>query len=127
MPRRPSAKLPVDVADLHVDLLSFSAHKIYGPKGIGALYVRSRGPRVRLEPLLVGGGQERGLRSGTLNVPAIVGFARAMELCLAEMPAEGQRLAALRDRLYEGLSAGLTGVALNGPRLTPSELRCLVM
>ena len=87
-------KIPVDVeAALGVDLMSFSAHKIYGPKGVGALYVRSREPRVRLEPLLDGGGQENGLRSGTLNVPGIVGLARAMELCLDEHAAEPPRLA----------------------------------
>ena len=85
-------KIPVDVERLQVDLMSFSAHKIYGPKGIGALYVRRRSPRVRLEPLIDGGGQEGGLRSGTLNVPGIVGFARALELCLDEMPSEPARL-----------------------------------
>ena len=98
-------KIPVDVEALGVDLMSFTAHKIYGPKGIGALYVRSRGPRVRLEPQIDGGGQEGGLRSGTANVPGIVGFARAMELCLAELPAEAARLGGLRDRLFAGLSA----------------------
>jgi cysteine desulfurase len=115
-------KIPVDVDQLGVDLMSFSSHKIYGPKGIGALYVRSRGPRVRLEPLLYGGGHESGLRSGTLNVPGIVGFARALELCVEEMPAESERLRTLRDRLYEGL-ATLPEVQLNGPALAPPEWR----
>ena len=110
-------KIPVDVEALGVDLMSFTAHKIYGPKGIGALYVRSRGPRVRLEPQIDGGGQEGGLRSGTANVPGIVGFARALELCLAELPAEAVRLRGLRDRLYAGLTAGLSDVSLNGPAL----------
>jgi cysteine desulfurase len=116
-------KIPVDVDRLGVDLLSFSAHKIYGPKGIGALYVRRRDPTVRLEPLLDGGGHEGGLRSGTLNVPGIVGFARALELCLAEMPAETERLRSLRNRLYDGILAATTGVELNGPALEPPEWR----
>ncbi len=108
-------KVPVDVESLGVDLMSFTAHKIYGPKGIGALYVRSRGPRVRLEPQIDGGGQEGGLRSGTANVPGIVGLARALGLCLAELPNEAVRLAVLRDRLYMGLTASLNNVSLNGP------------
>ena len=112
-------RIGVDVEQLGVDLMSFTAHKIYGPKGIGVLYVRSRTPRVRLEPLLDGGGQERGLRSGTLNVPGIVGLARAMELCRDEMPTETLRLCGLRDRLEEGLTASLEGVSLNGPALKP--------
>ena len=116
-------KIPVQVDRLHVDLMSFSAHKIYGPKGIGALYVRRRAPAVRLEPLVYGGGHEGGLRSGTLNVPGIVGFARALELCLAEMDREAIRLGALRDRLYEGITAALPGVTLNGPALAPPGLR----
>ncbi len=116
-------KVPVDVNRLGVDLLSFSAHKIYGPKGIGALYVRRRGPTVRLEPLLDGGGHEGGLRSGTLNVPGIVGFARALELCQEEMPAEADRLRSLRNRLYQGILAATTGVELNGPALAPPEWR----
>lgn len=110
-------KMPVDVERLGVDLLSFSGHKVYGPKGVGALYVRSRRPRVRLEPLLEGGGQENGLRSGTLNVPGIVGLGRAMELCRDEMPTERERLRGLRDRLYQGLVAAAPGVSLNGPSL----------
>jgi cysteine desulfurase len=116
-------RMPVDVEQLRVDLLSFSAHKIYGPKGVGALYVRGRGPRVRLEPLTVGGGQEGGRRSGTLNVPGIVGLARALELCLAEADTEPSRLRGLRDRLYQGLCGALPGVSLNGPALQPPELR----
>src|SRR5438477_5310937 len=96
-------KIPVDVRKLGVDLMSFSCHKIYGPKGVGALFVRRSGGAVRLEPLVDGGGQEHGLRSGTLNVPGIVGFAKALELCLAELPTEMPRLAALRQRLWDGL------------------------
>jgi cysteine desulfurase len=92
-------KIPVDVNALGVDLLSFSAHKLYGPKGVGALYVRRRKPALRLVPLLDGGGHEQGIRSGTLNVPGVVGFARALELCLADLPQEGARVTALRDRL----------------------------
>ncbi len=108
-------KIPVDVQTLGVDLMSFTAHKIYGPKGVGALYVRRGSPGVRLEPLLDGGGQEGGLRSGTLNVPGIVGFAKALELCLAEMPAESVRLAQLRQRLWDGLRREVPDVLLNGP------------
>lgn len=117
-------KIPVNIDELQVDLMSFSAHKIYGPKGIGALYVRRRSPPLRLQPLFDGGGQELGLRSGTLNVPGIVGFARAMELCLEEMPGEAERLRTLRGRLYDELVSGLKGVvSLNGPVLSPPEWR----
>jgi cysteine desulfurase len=116
-------KIPVDVEALGVDLMSFTAHKIYGPKGIGALYVRSRGPRVRLEPQIDGGGQEGGFRSGTANVPGIVGFARALDLCLAELPAESARLRGLRDRLFSGLTEGLSDVTINGPALDLPGLR----
>jgi len=115
-------KIPVDVEQLQVDLMSFTAHKIYGPKGVGALYVRRR-PRVRLEPIIEGGGQESGLRSGTLNVPGIVGFARAIELCLDEMPEEPTRLRRLRDRLWAGLDDSVPGLSLNGPALEPREWR----
>ncbi len=115
-------KIPVDVEQLQVDLLSFSAHKIYGPKGIGALYVR-RKPAVRLEPQIFGGAQEHGLRSGTLNVPGIVGFAAAIELATAELPTEGPRLAALRSRLHDGLRGELNDVSLNGPALESPGLR----
>jgi cysteine desulfurase len=116
-------KLGVDVEALQVDLMSFSAHKLYGPKGTGALYVRRHGTPVRLQPQIDGGGQEGGLRSGTLNVPGIVGFARAVEICLAELPAEPARLAALRDRLYAGLTEAIDGVSLNGPALSPLDWR----
>lgn len=114
-------KIPVDVDELGVDLLSFSAHKIYGPKGVGALFVRRRS--VRLDPLIQGGGHEAGLRSGTLNVPAIVGFAKALELCREEMADEIPRRRALRDRLYATLAAALPDITLNGPSLSPSDRR----
>lgn len=107
-------KIPLDVEAWQVDLLSLSAHKIYGPKGVGALYVRRRNPHVRLEPLFDGGGHERGLRSGTLPVPLIVGFGRACELAKAETKEEAQRLVALRDRLHQGLTSKLDQVTLNG-------------
>ncbi len=113
-------KIPVDVETLQVDLLSFSAHKMYGPKGVGALYVKRR---VRLTPQIEGGGQERGLRSGTLNVPGIVGMSRALELCDEEMESESVRLKRLRDALFEGLCQSITGVTLNGPSLDRPSLR----
>lgn len=109
-----AGKLPLDVEEMGVDLLSLSAHKMFGPKGVGALYVRRRNPRVRPEPLLDGGGHENGLRSGTLPVPLVVGFGKACELCRAELAEEGQRVAALRDRLWQGLNKRLDGVFLNG-------------
>jgi cysteine desulfurase len=116
-------KLPVDVEQLNIDLMSFSAHKMYGPKGVGALYVRRRNPIVRLESQIFGGGQERGFRSGTLNVPGIVGLGRAIELAVDELPVEGARLLALRRRLYDGLTAALDDVWLNGPALDRPALR----
>jgi cysteine desulfurase len=116
-------KLPVNVEDLHVDLFSLSAHKFYGPKGIGALYVRRRNPIVRLEPRIFGGGQERGFRSGTLNVPGIVGLGLAIEIAVEEMDTEAARLTALRRRLYDGLTNALDDVSLNGPLLDAAELR----
>ena len=106
-------KLPIDVHALGIDLLSISAHKLYGPKGVGALYVRSR-PRVRLVAEIDGGGHERGMRSGTLNVPGIVGLGAACELARAEMAAEGTRLRALRERLRTRLFDGLDDICLNG-------------
>ena len=116
-------KMPLDVERLGIDLMSFSGHKIYGPKGVGALYVRRRNPAVRLEPQIVGGGQEAGRRSGTLNVPGIVGLAKALELSLLEMDEESQRLTGLRNRLYEGLVEKVDGVSLNGPALDAENLR----
>jgi cysteine desulfurase len=109
-----AGKVPLDVGALGVDLMSLSAHKMYGPKGTGALYVRRRDPRVRLEPLFDGGGHERGLRSGTLAVPLIVGFGRACELCRDEMSTEAVRLTELRERLREGIQGQLDDVFLNG-------------
>ncbi|GAB4377577.1 MAG: IscS subfamily cysteine desulfurase [Kiloniellaceae bacterium] len=106
-------KIALDVVALGIDLLSVSGHKFYGPKGIGALYVRRR-PRVRLEPLIDGGGQERGLRSGTLPTPLCVGLGRAAEIAAAEMAAENARISALKARLLEGITGRLSGVALNG-------------
>jgi len=106
-------KVAVDVDAMGITLLSLSAHKLYGPKGCGALYVRSH-PRTRLTPLLDGGGHERGLRSGTLNVPGIVGLGRACEIAHAEMGAEGERLTRLRERLHAALAAELESITLNG-------------
>jgi len=106
--------VPVNVGETNVDLLSMSAHKMYGPKGIGALYVRKRHPRVRLEIQMHGGGHERGMRSGTLNVPGIVGLGKATEIAKQEMEAEGQRLRELRDLLWVSLQEGLEGIQLNG-------------
>jgi cysteine desulfurase len=110
-------KVPVDVAGFGVDLMSFTAHKIYGPKGIGALFVRRRDPIVRLEPQIVGGGQQQGRRSGTLNVPGIVGFAEALRLCLDELPNESVRMTRLRDRLAHSLFGELDELQLCGPAL----------
>ncbi|HTY56165.1 MAG TPA: IscS subfamily cysteine desulfurase [Candidatus Binataceae bacterium] len=107
-------KVPVDVEALGIDLLSLSAHKIYGPKGIGALYVRSKGPRVRLTPIIDGGGHERGMRSGTLNVTGIVGLGEACEIAGKEMPAEAARLIDLRNKLQAGLFERLDEIYLNG-------------
>jgi cysteine desulfurase len=107
-------KIPVDVHAMGIDLMSFSAHKIHGPKGVGALYVRKKNPRVRIAPLLDGGGHERGMRAGTLNVPAIVGFGAACEICEKEMPEETVRLAHLRDRLQNRILDNLDDVYLNG-------------
>ncbi len=107
-------KLPVDVEKMGVDLLSISGHKMYGPKGVGALYVRRRGPRVRLQAQMDGGGHERGMRSGTLNVPGIVGLGKACELCGEEMESEARRLTGLRDRFWKKLSSGLDEIFLNG-------------
>jgi len=99
-------KIPVDVIADGIDLLSMTAHKLYGPKGVGALYVRRKNPRVQISALLDGGGHERGMRSGTLNVPGTVGFGKACEICEAEMPAESERLRRLRDRLKDAIVSG---------------------
>ncbi len=106
-------KISLDVEAMKIDLLSMTAHKAYGPKGIGALYVRRRNPRVQLAPQQHGGGHERGMRSGTLYTPQIVGFAKAVEIALAEQAIETERLAQLRERLWQQLS-GLDGIHLNG-------------
>jgi cysteine desulfurase len=110
-------RMPVDVDALGADLASFSAHKFHGPKGVGALWVRRRGRPVRIDPLVFGGGQERGLRSGTHDVPGIVGMAAAAELAVAGLADDVPRIRRLRDRLMEKLSAGIDGLALNGPPL----------
>jgi cysteine desulfurase len=109
-------KVPIDVEADHIDLMSMSAHKMYGPKGIGALYVRRRGPRVALTAQLDGGGHESGFRSGTLNVPAIVGFGVACAIARREMAEEAARTGRLRDRLLAQLEAALDDVAVNGSR-----------
>lgn len=107
-------KIPLDVEEMNIDLMSISAHKVYGPKGIGALYVRHR-PRVRLEPLIDGGGQERTMRSGTLAAPLCVGFGEAAAIAAEHLAEEAQRLQKLRDRLRDGLLAGLSDIQVNGP------------
>ena len=107
-------KVPIDVNEMGIDLLSLSGHKIYGPKGIGALYVRKKDPRVRLDPIIDGGGHERGMRSGTLPVPSIVGLGKACELCQNEMPVEVPRLLRLRERLRAGIMDQLPETYVNG-------------
>ncbi|MHC5210173.1 MAG: IscS subfamily cysteine desulfurase [Planctomycetota bacterium] len=107
-------KIPFDVNELKVDLASLTAHKIYGPKGVGALYVRRRNPRVRLAPILHGGGHERGMRSGTLNVPGIVGLGEACRLCKQDFEKDMQRVKILRDRLEQRIRKDLDHVELNG-------------
>jgi cysteine desulfurase len=107
-------KIPVDVESMGIDLLSLTAHKFYGPKGIGALYVRRKDPRVRLDPIIDGGGHERGMRSGTLAVPLIVGMGRAAELAREERPTEAARLLALREKLVHGIMSQLSDTTLNG-------------
>ncbi|MCU0543890.1 MAG: IscS subfamily cysteine desulfurase [Oscillatoriaceae cyanobacterium Prado104] len=106
-------KIPLDVEEMNIDLMSLTAHKIYGPKGIGALYVRRNKPRVQLAPQMHGGGHERGMRSGTLYVPQIVGFAKAVEISLAEMESETERVVSLRQRLWEQLES-IGEIYING-------------
>ncbi len=107
-------KVPIDVEEMGIDLLSTTAHKLYGPKGIGALYVRKKGPRVRLEPIIDGGGHERGMRSGTLPVPFIVGFGAACDIARKEMAQESQKTLRLRERLRRGIMEKLPETYLNG-------------
>jgi len=107
-------KIPMDVEDMGIDLLSMTAHKMYGPKGVGALYVRRKDPRVRLDAMLDGGGHERGMRSGTLNVTGIVGMGMAAEICRKELHSESERLLKLRNRLHEGINSKLEDAYLNG-------------
>src|SRR3972149_4601709 len=107
-------KIKVDVQSMGIDLLSFTAHKLYGPKGVGALYVRRKNPRVRLAPMMDGGGHGRGMRSGTLNVPGIVGFGKACEIALEVMDEEAARLLRLRERLFSGIMGALEEGYLNG-------------
>jgi len=109
-------KIPVDVIKDNIDVMAFSAHKMYGPKGVGALYVRRKNPKVRMVAQIDGGGHERGLRSGTLNVPGIVGFGMACELCKVGMKAEAQKISRLRDRLEHEL-LNIKGTSVNGSRL----------
>jgi cysteine desulfurase len=107
-------KIPVDVEAMGIDLLSATAHMLYGPKGVGALYVRRKNPRVRIAPMVDGGGHERGMRSGTVPVPLVVGFGKAAEICREEMAAESKRLAALRDRLQEQIVSKVDEAYVNG-------------
>jgi cysteine desulfurase len=107
-------KIPVDVNAMNIDVLSLTAHKLYGPKGVGALYVRRRNPRVQISAQIDGGGHERGMRSGTLNVPSIVGFGKACEIAGEEMASEAARLKAMRDHLREKLESALDYVEVNG-------------
>jgi cysteine desulfurase len=107
-------KIPVDVQKDNIDLLAISGHKIYGPKGVGALYVRRRNPRVQLSAIIDGGGHERGMRSGTLNVTGIAGLGKACEIAHQDMPKEAERMRSLRDRLRKGLEAKLDEVFING-------------
>ena len=107
-------KLPIDLSDHNIDMLSFSSHKMYGPKGVGALYKTGKLPRVRIEPQTDGGAQEKGLRAGTLNVPGIVGFGKACEITLNSLDNEYYRIFALRNMLFNGIISGVKGVKING-------------
>ena len=107
-------KIPVNVQTMGIDLMSYTAHKLYGPKGVGALYVRRKNPRVRLSPMMDGGGHERGMRSGTLNVPGIVGFGKACEVAMEVMEKESVMLLSLRERLRKGIMDSLEEVFING-------------
>ncbi|HZU44087.1 MAG TPA: IscS subfamily cysteine desulfurase [Terriglobales bacterium] len=107
-------KVPIDVNKDYIDIMSISGHKMYGPKGVGALYVRRKNPRVQISPIIDGGGHERGMRSGTLNVPGIVGLGKACALCMEEMPEETKKLSGLRDRLKDKIMGRLDEVFING-------------
>lgn len=119
-----AGKLPLNVEKMNIDLLSFSAHKMYGPKGIGAIYIRSQNPRVRINPQILGGGHEEGIRSGTLNVPAIVGFGKACDIAVQEMKSEGERIRGLRDRMQAAFCSRLDHVYVQGDpeRRLPNNL-----
>ncbi len=116
-------RIPVDVDRLQLDLMSFSAHKLYGPKGVGALFVRNRGRRIRIRPMVLGGGHEKGLRSGTLNVPGVCGFAKAIEICSDKLDMERVRVTELRDALFHQMRQAVPGVGLNGPSLDRPDWR----
>jgi len=107
-------KIPIDVHKSFVDIASFSSHKIYGPKGVGCIYIRSRNPKIKIIPQIYGGGQENNTRSGTLNVTGIVGFGKAVEICLRSMEEESERIKFLRDKLYNFLITNLDGIHVNG-------------
>jgi cysteine desulfurase len=107
-------KIPVNVHEMNIDMMSFSAHKFYGPKGIGALYIRNKDPKVKLIPQIDGGGHERGYRSGTMNVPSIVGFAKALDLAVQKMAEDEKRIRVLRDKLFKGLNSKIQNIYLNG-------------
>src|SRR5205085_2871028 len=109
-----AGKVPLDVNKSNISIMSLTAHKMYGPKGVGALYVRRKNPRVQLSAIIDGGGHERGMRSGTLNVPGIVGFGKAAEIAMTEMPEEAKRLNSLRDRLKDKFLSNLDEVHVNG-------------
>ncbi len=111
-----AGKIPINVRELGIDLAAFSAHKLYGPKGVGALFIRGGEPEIKLEPLIVGGGQERGLRAGTLNVPGIVGFGEACRIAKLEMAGDNARIGKLRDTLESALLAELPDIWINGDR-----------
>src|SRR5258708_260646 len=107
-------KVPIDVIKQNLDLVSISGHKMYGPKGVGALYVRRKNPRVQISPIIDGGGHERGMRSGTLNVPGIAGLGKACAICYEDMPQESCRMAGLRNRLRDKIMSSLDEVYING-------------
>jgi cysteine desulfurase len=120
-------KIKIDVKEMNIDLMSFSSHKIYGPKGVGALFIR-KGCEDKILPLMFGGGQEKGIRPGTLNTPAIVGFGKAAEICLSELEAESKRIRQFRDYLYKKIASNLDSIKLNGDieKRLPGNLNLLI-